>query len=831
MYPDYSLSIIESAKELFVSKGKSVIIPDDIYEKYGLNPNYENNVLELKGDSIILLADIDYEFDSAFDDSSYTTVNADGAERSWKYDYNTFFPAYCMPRIIMYSSEHDSLVELTRDLCCFFESEKKSLVKHPILPNAYISLSLHITNDNNDTQISSITDLIYKSVVNFDLIEIPWSTGKIDAADLDSDVARRCWLKKMISTYEVGNSMELKINSLRLQPEQYASEIDSLTEKRKMLRKYYADLINVSHVDSKLADITRFKEILRYMEVDGLSYLEATKKILDDIENEVKRKKQEREEKRARREKERELLALNSAESSSQQNERQSNRSKYWVVEQMVQKTSDFACLMKTNYEFAQQLSNRITLPDDAVIVTDENAEEILTEIRSKGISKTYIIITADFSYNLGHRKYVRYNKAGEALVLYYNEESLPSVYSPRLDIVSTEYSKAYDVFSKMLDACSNGFTLKTTLDEAENYLLINTRLDESEVPSQLSDGDDKIHAVIKMTKTPFYLCFEEYSQIKYGSMSRYRELQRALFYASIIEQIPLNIKRELLNYTDLLTVKKGLVNNFLASLMPEPFKQLKFNVLCNQPYTTDMVDRAFPWLSLFYRGLPNDLMKWSPVEAPQAAVNQILSDYKKQRADICKRYSVPRKINVKDIEITDDPADMGEKKAVEFILKELIEDFDKPMAEIVDHYESLAYIGVCMERGRREAELAAREERRLQEMEDDYYEPREERSSSFLGDVAAAAIGGTIANHGVKKELRRQNEILERQRKEDDKRRRDEEDRRRREAESERRRREREESKRRQEEAKRESQRRWEEQQRRWKEEQEKLDRARRRK
>ena len=93
MYPEYTLSILESTKEFFDSKGIPVSILDSLYEKYGLKPNYENSLLDLNGESIILVADIDYEFSTEFTDAGYTTITADGDERSWKYDYNSFFPS------------------------------------------------------------------------------------------------------------------------------------------------------------------------------------------------------------------------------------------------------------------------------------------------------------------------------------------------------------------------------------------------------------------------------------------------------------------------------------------------------------------------------------------------------------------------------------------------------------------------------------------------------------------------------------------------------------------------------------------------------------------
>jgi hypothetical protein len=579
------------------------------------------------------------------------------------------------------------------------------------------------------------------------------------------------------------------------------------------------------------------------METENLSYLEAVKRVLDDIEGEIQRKKREREERRELRRKERELPEVKSTTIDVQKNQRLLNRSKYWEVEQLIQKTNDFGNLMKANIEFAKQLADKFSLPEDLVIVTNENAEEVLDDIKNHGISRTYIIVTAVFSYNLGYRKYTRFNKDGEALELYYGDGSHPAEYSPRLDIFSTEYEKSYDIFSKLLDICNNVFTLKVPIDGNENYLLINTKLDGSDVPKSLSESKDTVHAAIRMTKSPFFVCYEEYNQIKSDSMRRYRELQRAWFYAVIIDMISKIIKDELRNYKDIFETKSGFLDNLLAPKRSEAYKKLKFNLLCKQPFSSELVDETFPWLSLLYRGLPNDLINWAPVEKISAIVDQVMDDYKKKRTEICNRYSVPQKVDARNILLTDFPENMHEKIPLEFIFVKLVDDLDQPMSEIVDSYKNAveelarkeeakikALNEASEQRSYRETDDAYHETRSYREMDDDYYEPRRERSSSFARDVAAAAIGGSIANRGIKKELRRQTEELERQRREEDRRRRREEVDRQVKESSERRRRELEESKRRREESLRESIKRNEEQKRRWKEEQERLDRMRRR-
>ena len=396
-------------------------------------------------------------------------------------------------------------------------------------------------------------------------------------------------------------------------------------------------------------------------------------------------------------------------------------------IQSIVHRTDDFDSLRNANRVFSDYLSREYELPDDTVLVTDRNSQEIISELKSKGLCNTLIVVSANYSPYDKIFRYVKHKENGEEYSVYYENDDLPSIYGPRVDIISQNSSKIRSIYNDLIEFCNRDHQLTLYYDSAQqDYGFLPTKVFKGEEPVLYQDllMKSKVeYASIHLQKIPWVLRINEGEKISYKPRNTYRELQKAMFYSSIERNY--QVKKELKSYQYFFERPTGFLAGLSVPADSPAMKQLKSCIFGGRPFTSDMVDQAFPTISLFYRGLPNDLYNRFLYVGVENRVKQALDDISKKRRKICARYGISL------------DNEWGEcHRELKEVLTELDKDYEKTVSQIINTMHE-------WDQFQKERAAEEREERRAE---------REYSDSGSSGSLLGAAVGAAVGAHAAKR-------------------------------------------------------------------------------
>ena len=430
----------------------------------------------------------------------------------------------------------------------------------------------------------------------------------------------------------------------------------------------------------------------------------------------------------------------------------------YDTIKEVMVKTNDYEDLIKANGIVSEFLEKHIDEIDNPEIVTEKNYESVLTEIKSNGVEKTYIVVSARFVYSLRFRQYVRHDLNGVVIPIHFADGEIPSEYSTQIHVIAPNVVKCTSTYKKLKALFTTDLELKYILDEAGNYLKISTQLDKSSeiFPVDICRYKDVAMGTFKFLNVPWISYLSDRNvTIKYSPMNTYRMLQIALYYMQIKASIK-TIQSEVKLYRYIFEIPQGLLNKMFKPIESQEYVALKNCLYSGQPYTLDMIDGAFPTITLFYHELPNDIYNRTITEAVVKKIDKILAFYNSEVCSICKRVGLTNNTGVLNGPFAEYPKSMWGTKGLTYALKQLESDIEMPISKINKSYIQAAQYEYDFTHPEVEDEY-----------DDGYRDSGRGGSSSFLGDVATAAIGGKIANRGVEKQLKEQNRLLREQERE----------------------------------------------------------------
>ncbi|MBO4214016.1 MAG: hypothetical protein J5876_03455, partial [Lachnospiraceae bacterium] len=188
-----------------------------------------------------------------------------------------------------------------------------------------------------------------------------------------------------------------------------------------------------------------------------------------------------------------------------------------------------------------------------------------------------------------------------------------------------------------------------------------------------------------------------------------------------------------------------GKVGAFLSTYNSDAYQELKLKYNTGEVITPDLVDAAFPRITVFYRNLPNDILKGTPEASVEAQVKALVNRYKVIISEIGKEFDIPASTELMpaDCNAVGHDFKVWGKEGFGYIVEALKKNANRQISSIAREYIDMVRGEVRAYKRKEEAERRAREEAR---------EYEGSSGGGFVSSMAGAYVGAKMANRGTKK-------------------------------------------------------------------------------
>lgn len=357
-----------------------------------------------------------------------------------------------------------------------------------------------------------------------------------------------------------------------------------------------------------------------------------------------------------------------------------------------------------------------------------ENSD-LAQKIVNHEFSFPYVFVTAGFRYFLDYRKFTLTKADGRTITQYYNPKTLPSEYTPKIEVISDNEAEVLELVEKIKNIFSTPRSFKVPfLGGKDEYLTFDCEVESVAMTNDIYSGGKTrlLHktVVCKRVQWASYID-DEANPCKNESMRFLRNLQYAQFcllYSSMKDWCD----NELEQYEGLIAGKaKG-------SYYPSPtneYKILKNKLQSGQTFEADLVDKAFPHISLVYHELPNDIHDGASAEVVRKRVYEVLDRYNANWEKACIGSNLPNDFNMYGRIVS-----LRDNDGLIYLINALEENVMRTIDDILEEIKAKV------------TAMYLDEQRQAQE--DAYYESRYDSGrSSILGDILKTAAGVALGN------------------------------------------------------------------------------------
>ncbi len=398
----------------------------------------------------------------------------------------------------------------------------------------------------------------------------------------------------------------------------------------------------------------------------------------------------------------------------------------------------DRADLMMANQCVMNDLQNTLSVGRPISFISADS-KELIEKVAKSEFVFPYVIVTALFNYATGYRKFTLAKEDGRTYQRYYDIKNLPSHYAPQIEVISDNVDEA----NKIVDAIKEFFKEPKTykvpyLGGVNDSISFTCEVSSIEKTKDITDAGNilYINKTVKFKQVQWASFIdEEVNPNQNKMMDTYRKVQLA--------QIYLNYATTKDEYESQLTLYERLflyVSKIRGAFGPwqtDEYKTLRNNVQTGQPFDADLVDKAFPDISLIYHTLPNDINKKENVANIRQRISDILEQYKTLWEKTCIDLNLPE-----DFTIMEHNVCVRDDYGLGWIINALQENVTRSIDDVIDEIKVKA----------REAAIELEQQEQYEAQMQAQYESQssfESRDSSpgILSSVLTTAAGVALGN------------------------------------------------------------------------------------
>ena len=428
-------------------------------------------------------------------------------------------------------------------------------------------------------------------------------------------------------------------------------------------------------------------------------------------------------------------------------------------------KTIDRRDLMLANNSVLDYLKNNLTASRNILFFSNENKDnvdnefvQIAQKVMHGEYNFPYVMITSNFRFAHGYRKFSLTKTDGRTYSRYYDQETLPSEYSPRIEVISDKESEIIEITEKIKELFKEPKSFSVPFwGKKEETISFSCEIESVINGFESLFGAKKIikqkSIVFKYSPWASFIDGEVYSEDN-GQMMIYRKLQYAQFCLSY-EDMREEINTQLKLYRH---VFDSSSDNVFNSSQTAEYTTLKRLLQTGEHFDADIVDKAFPDISLIYHDLPNDIILHTPHNDVDMRVREILRQYKAMWKETCDEVNLPNDT----IQLQGTKLSLREKTLLDVILKSLSKNYLTELDHICNMIKKNANDLEKENRAARASNYKPEPQRmaRTSHYEPEpqratrasYYEPEPqsqyyEGGSSIIGSVLKTAAGVALGN------------------------------------------------------------------------------------
>lgn len=381
-----------------------------------------------------------------------------------------------------------------------------------------------------------------------------------------------------------------------------------------------------------------------------------------------------------------------------------SKKSLKQVMLDSLTKIFDWSDLMQVNSVMVADVQKRVDFDNNVTFVDFSNVETIINDIKNGSYSFPYVVAYIDLKFEKERaRKYPVVFENGNRLDMYFDNMHFDAMCSPCFDIFAESEEQAEKIQDQLMDAYwersemeivdflnpakKNVISLK--YDDLSDMLIVN---DENQISAY--------HVTVILDQTIWPLCIDESkNKVEYPERYILRKAQLAYRYSLGRDVVRNAINKEIRLYKELLDNLELLKNvamgvgltvlkKALEPVKSDEFMRLKECVRKHQPYTPDMVDAAFPNISLFYHNLPNDINERTEVETLKNRLQGVLDSYQAYIDKTGDELGIPKNLGVQNSAYSKMTQYMLTNEGLDVIIEALKNNPERSIANILVDYK-----------------------------------------------------------------------------------------------------------------------------------------------
>ena len=389
--------------------------------------------------------------------------------------------------------------------------------------------------------------------------------------------------------------------------------------------------------------------------------------------------------------------------------------------------------LMLANNIVLDYLKNNLSTGRPITFFSIEQSDIVEKTVNKFEFSFPYVMVTTSFRYFTDYRKFTLTKSDGRSYSRYYDQKTLPSQYAPRIEVISDVEAEVIEITEKIKELFNEPkyFSVPFLGVKEETFSFpceLETVLNERDIYNGGKTIFLQKTVVFKFAQWASFID-DEVNPTPNDSMRFFRKLQYAQF-CLLYSGMKDTCDSQLTLY-EWLYLYVSKMRGVFGPAQTNEYKILKNRIQTGQPFDADLVDKAFPNISLIYHELPNDIGNRVSVDEIRKNVYRILDQYKINWEKTCAEINLPNDFVFygKTLSVRDNDGMLYVLGALEKNMMRSFDDvFEEMKAKVVEMYM---------------------EEQR--EAQGSYYEPEPSQSygggSSFLGDVLKTATGVALGN------------------------------------------------------------------------------------
>lgn len=390
--------------------------------------------------------------------------------------------------------------------------------------------------------------------------------------------------------------------------------------------------------------------------------------------------------------------------------------------------------LMTANECLVNDLKDKLSVSRPITFITSENFAGT-PKIVNGEFDFPYVFATSNFHYHLDYMKFTVTKPDGRSFGRYFDLNNLPGEYGPKIQAISDDADEVKEIIEQIKKVYNEPKTYSVPFPGGnDEFLPLACEISSVEKTNALTDGPKTLlmHKTVVFKQVPWASCIDEKANPnKNGFMRTFRNAQLAQF-CLLRASMKDNCQTELTLY-DWLFKSVSKFRGLTGPSCTEEYKTLRAKIQTGYPFDADLVDKAFPLISLIYHQLPNDILQREPVENVRKKVEDILEQFRRKWEKTCVDLNIPG-----DFVFDGENISLRGSDGLACIINVLDENLSRTMDDVVDEIKA-------------RLNAAAQEAQAAQEYQEqydyDYEPPRRESGGSFIGGIIKTAAGVALAN------------------------------------------------------------------------------------